>query len=118
MNVVRPTTRSNASMSAATARKSGPKDIAWATRARATKDIDRKVRNMPARTNASLYARDRADNRLQCSVLKIWITRGSYIDAIGMTGVGGCGRSGDIGRYLLLLEWGAQFRGARIVRSS
>ena len=28
------------------------------------------------------------------------IVRGSSIDAIGMTGVGGCGRSGDIGLYL------------------
>jgi hypothetical protein len=54
-NVVKPMTRSNASTTAATERKSWPKeDIAWATRARATKDIERNVRNMPARTNASL----------------------------------------------------------------
>src|SRR6186997_1266166 len=93
-------TRSNARTRAATARKSRPKDIAWATRARATKDVDRKVRNMPARTNASLYASERADSRLQCSVVRRVIVRGSSIDAIGNTGVGGCGRSGDIGLYL------------------
>jgi hypothetical protein len=35
------------------------------------------VRTMPARVNASLYASERADSRLQCSVVRVCSTRGS-----------------------------------------
>ncbi len=39
---------------------------------------------MPPRVKASLYASERADSWLQCSVASIWIARGSSIDVIGL----------------------------------
>src|SRR5918995_108078 len=85
--------RSKPRITAATARNSVLNPIADENSASATNDIDRKVRNIPARVNASLYASDRAVSRLQCSVLRIWTARGSSSEATGSTGVAAGGRS-------------------------
>ena len=52
--VARPMTRSNARTIVVTMRNWSVNPIPWASSARATKDIERKVRNIPARVNASL----------------------------------------------------------------
>src|SRR2546422_2468648 len=75
MKVATPTNRTTGRMRRAKVVNPSSNPLAWATSANASTAPERTARNIVARLKASFQLNARVDNRLQCSVVRIWSRR-------------------------------------------